>query len=368
MESNLLAAIACPDNLRLAFLKAFKGKSGNQQACRFRDNLWEELAAMRSELLSGALCVGDYHFFRIYDPKERMICAASFRERVLHHAIMNICEPFFERYAIHDSYACRTGKGLHRAIDRAQQFCRKYPWYLKLDIRHYFDSIHHETLLKLVAKRLKDRTVLALFEKILASYKTGPGRGLPIGNLVSQHCANLYLGLLDHAVKEERKVPGYLRYMDDFVLFGSDREYLKQQLNWVEEFLATRLKLDLKDNRQLNRCSLGVPFLGFRIFPHTIRLAPRSRARFARKLRQYEQEAENGRLDEAGLARRVTALVSFTQAADAAGFRRMIIQRQRVRSTGARTASIAAEAGTTMPTTHGLPTATTTAQATVTTT
>lgn len=325
---DLLAAIACPDNLRAAFLQAARGKSATPPVREFRAGLAVNIAALREELLSGAVRVGDYHFFRIHDPKERRICAASFRERVLHHAVMRVCEPCFERYAVHHSYACRRGKGLHRALERAQSLARRHPWYLKLDIHHYFDSIHHQTLLALLAHRLPDPKTLELFARIIGSYHTEPGCGLPIGNLISQHCANLYLGLLDHALLEERRVAGYLRYMDDFLVFAPERESLRAELRWIEEFLARRLRLILHPRQQVNRCALGIPFLGFRVFPDVIRLTPRSRACFARKLRQYEQEADQGRLSEAALVRRVTALVACTQAAEAAGFRRAIFRGQ----------------------------------------
>jgi hypothetical protein len=335
---GLYQAIAEPDNLRLAFRKALRGKSGRQEVLDYRRNLDQNLADLRTDLLTGDIKVSDYHFFTIYDPKERTICAAPFRERVLHHAVVNLCEPVFERYSIDDSYACRPEKGLHRALKRAQQFTREYPWYLKMDIRKYFDSIHHETLLRLLARRFRDNRLMRLFEQVVRGYQTLPDRGLPIGNLLSQHFANFYLGLLDHYLKEECRVSAYLRYMDDFLIFGASREILKSELWKTETFLCERLCLSLKDATQLNRAEFGVPFLGFRIYPHVIRLSPRSRRRFAQKVMYYENEEASGGLSEAQLARRVSALVSFTKAADAAGFRRLFIQRRRVSSEGAPTA------------------------------
>ena len=143
---NLYDGIGEPENLRLAFLNAIRGKCGKQDVIEYTARLDENLRLLRDRLLARRVDVGHYHFFTVHDPKERVICAASFPERVLHHAIMNVCEPVLERYAIHDSYACRTGKGMHAAVLRAQAFTRQFPWYLKLDVRKYFDSIHHETL------------------------------------------------------------------------------------------------------------------------------------------------------------------------------------------------------------------------------
>ena len=219
---GLYLKIPEPDNLRLAFNKAVKGKSDRQEVIRFRHDLDENLAALRRELQSGEISLGPDRFFTILDPKERIICAAPFHDRVLHHAVMNICEPVFERYSIFDSYACRPAKGLHKAITRAQEFSRQYQWYLKLDIRSYFGSIDHKILNRLLARRFAERRLRDLFGHVIASYRTEPDSGIPIGNLLSQYFANFYLSHLDHWLKEERHVPGYLRYMDDFLLFGAD--------------------------------------------------------------------------------------------------------------------------------------------------
>jgi hypothetical protein len=134
---------------------------------------------------------------------------------VLHHALMNVCEPVLERAAIFDSFACRKGKGRLAAIERAQVYAGRHGWFLKMDVRKYFDSVPHRTLEGLLARKFKDPAVLALFGAILASYETTPGRGLPIGNLTSQHFANFYLGRLDRFVKEVLQCLAYVRYSGD---------------------------------------------------------------------------------------------------------------------------------------------------------
>lgn len=208
---NLYLKIAEPQNLRLAFVKAAKGKQARTEVVEYRERLEENLALLRNQLLEGRVELGCYRFFYVHDPKKRLICAASFAERVLHHAVMNLCEPVFEAYSIDDSFACRRGKGQQRAINRAQQFARRYPWYLKLDIARYFDSIDHDVVEGLLQRRFKDNSLLQLFSQILNSYAATPGKGLPIGNLISQHLANNYLGFFDHWVKQERRVKGYVR-------------------------------------------------------------------------------------------------------------------------------------------------------------
>ncbi len=299
---------------------------------RFSSNFETNIQDLRRSIIDETVAVGDYRFFRVYDPKERRICAAAFPERVLHHAVMNLCEPVLDRYAIFDSYACRRGKGLHKALARAGRFARKADWYLKLDIRKYFDSIDHAVAMALLERRFKDRRLLALLRRILDSYHTAPGRGVPIGNLISQHLANFYLGPFDRWIKETRRIGGYLRYMDDFILFGDSRAALKEELSAVRDFLSMALKLELKENIQLNRCAGGMPFLGFRIFGNRVRLSPRSRRRFVRKFRAFERAFLLGLWDEPRLVRHMTPLVAFTQAADAAGFRRRIIERYGVSS------------------------------------
>lgn len=249
------------ENLKLAFWKASKGKRDCGEVIAFSNRLEDNLLKMRGQLLSHQPDLGHYHFFTIREPKERLICASSFHERILHHAIINICEPVLERFAIFDSYACRKEKGNRRAIARCQEFARLHPWYLKLDIRQYFGSINHAMAASILSRLFKDSRLLGLFDQILASYNSGVrGVGLPIGNLVSQYLANLYLGTMDHWLKEERRVGGYLRYMDDFVLFATTRNLLSIELREIGTFLGDKLKLRLKDKIQLNRTNLGVPF------------------------------------------------------------------------------------------------------------
>jgi RNA-directed DNA polymerase len=365
---DLYGPIAEPENLRQAFLKAIRGKRGKAEVIVYTANLDRNLRLLRDQLLAGEVDVGHYHFFTVHEPKERLICAASFPERVLHHAIMNVCEPVLERYAIHDSYACRAGKGMHAAVLRAREFTRRYPWYLKLDIRKYFDSIPHAPLLRLLERRIKDKAVLRLITVIVGTHDAAgmdgaeavppggespdgaeavppasgwvegrppcrpivtTGRGLPIGNLLSQHLANLYLGHFDHWVKETLQVRGYVRYMDDVVLWANEPSELKAHLRTLRAFLESELKLELKNNIQLNRCVRGLPFLGYRVFANRLTLGPKARRRFARRLRGYEQAYRQGHWSEADLQRHVEALLAYVSFADTLHLRRGILVRMK---------------------------------------
>lgn len=240
---------------------------------------------------------------------------------------MNVCEPVLDRYTIFDSYACRKGKGTHRAVLRAQSFAKRRCWFLKLDIRKYFDSIDHKILQGLLSRRFKDRVVLELLGQILNTYQTKDGKGLPIGNLVSQHLANFYLSFFDHWIKEERRIRYYLRYMDDFLLLGNDKQDLKDELQHIHTFLKEKLALSLKPAIQLNRCIKGIPFLGYRVFPGKLLLSGRSKRRFVNKFRLYEGKWQNKRWTIETLTRHMEPLIEFTRMADAKGFRKNVIER-----------------------------------------
>ena len=319
--------IAAPDNLRLAFWKAAKGKRAKADCRAFREGLDRNLDELRADLLAEQVRVGDYRYFTIHDPKERTICAASFRERVLHHALMNVCEPVLESAAIYDSYACRKGKGRLAAIERAREFTQSHRWFLKLDVRKYFDSVDHSILSQSLARKYKDGALLRLLGSIICSYETAPGRGLPIGNLTSQHFANFYLAALDRFVKEDLHRAAYVRYMDDSVVWGSSAAELSEIRERVRAFLARELKLELKGNAVVNRTSCGMDFLGYRLFPHTVRLARRSKVRFARKFRQYERAYVRGQWTELHLQQRMQALLAFVMPADTLAYRQHVLER-----------------------------------------
>ena len=293
----------------------------------FRQDLTANLERMDDQFRQRKYNLGDYHFFVIRDPKLRTICAASFPERVFHHAVMNVCEDVFEKYHIFDSYACRKGKGNLRAVTRARRFAGQNAWYLKLDIAKFFDSIDHKIALRLLGRLFGDLDLLNLFEEILASYHTLAGRGVPIGNLFSQHLANFYLAGFDHWLKEERHIKPYLRYMDDCLLFAGEKDFLLRELAEIKIFLKDELNLELKSNIQLNRTAAGVPFLGYRIYPGHVRLSAMSQKRFSRKYRAYEQNYCQGQWSAGELAEHLRALCAFTQNSDSLGFRRFFIER-----------------------------------------
>lgn len=322
---NLIERIAEADNLRLAFWKASKGKRGKAEVLSFRGDLDVNLRRLGDELLSGSVAWGPYHKFRVRDPKDRMIYAPPFRDQVAQHAIMNVCGPQFERFQIDDSYASRKGKGLDRAILRARRFARRGDWYLKLDVRKYFDSVDHNVLKGLLRRAFKDAVVLELLDAVIDSYATTPERGLPLGNLTSQFFANHYLGVFDHFVKETLACRRYVRYMDDCVIWSGSRSALRGMQTRAASFLKARLGLDLKPGC-LNACTLGMTFLGYRVFPGHVRLSRRSRDRFRRRLREYHANYQSGRWSEEETARHVEPLLAFVRRGESKAFRERVLQ------------------------------------------
>jgi RNA-directed DNA polymerase len=316
------------ENLRLAFARALRGKRSRPKAREYGHHLDRNLEQMAAQLRVGTFPVGRFRQFVIHDPKERIITAPCFAERVLHHALMNVCEPLFERWLIADTYACRAGKGRIAALQRAQRFARHFPFFLKLDIRKYFDSVPHEPLLERLARRLEDRRLLDLLERIVRSFRGSVGRGLPIGSLTSQHLANFYLGWFDRFAKEVLRVKGYVRYMDDMALWAGTKATLKEALSAGEACLREELRLELKPTPYLNRTEHGLDYLGCRIFKHHTTLNRRSRQRFRRQLARLEQDFVAERIGAHELQQRATALVAFTRTPGLSAwrFRRGVLQ------------------------------------------
>jgi len=188
-------------NFLVAFHRASRGKQFRVEVRQFQSDFPGWIVEIPKRLASGGFSFGRFKQFIIRDPKERIITAPCFEERVVHHAIMNVCEPALDRWLIDDTFACRVGRGREAAIGRAMQFCRTLPWCLKLDIRKYFDSINHDRLLELLTRRFKELRLRGLFEQIVRSFRGTQRIGLPIGSLTSQHFANFYLGWFDRHVK-----------------------------------------------------------------------------------------------------------------------------------------------------------------------
>ena len=308
--SNAFDELASIENLEKAFWLAKRKKQNRKDVRAYQQNLMQNLILTRSQLLDGTIQLGHYHKFFVYEPKKSEICSVPFRERIVHQAIINVCGERFEKYQIDHSYACRKGKGSHKAIALAQKYSRQFKCYLKLDIHKYFDSVDHIALIRILERLIKDRRLLELLWKVIDS--TGSDKGIPIGNLTSQFFGNIYLSTLDHYIKENLHSKGYVRYMDDFLVFGQSREELKEKLKLIKLFLEEYLKLELNEP-QLNYCYLGIPFLGYRVFPTKIKLTQKAKRRFKNKMKIARCQLDNGIISQSEYARTAETLLAFVK-------------------------------------------------------
>ncbi len=329
---NLFEAIRDRNNLLSAVWRAAKGKRRRPEIREYLGHLNDRLAELSAGLHDGTFPLGRFQQFLIRDPKERIITAPYFAERVLHHAVMSVCEPHFERWLIPDTFACRVGKGRPAALARAGLLARSQKWFLSMDVRSYFDSIAHDGLQEALARRFKDGRLLNLFGRIIGAYRGSQGHGLPIGSLCSQHFANFYLDRFDRFVKETLRCQGYVRYMDDMVIWGDGYARLAEVRHRCKAFLADQLSLTLKPTAFINRTAHGMDFLGVRLFPTHRILNRRSRLRYRRKLRQLEADYDSERISERQLQQRGTALTAFARGAGVSSwkFRRRLLSRLRV--------------------------------------
>ena len=321
---NLFERITETDNLFEAWIKAKRGKIHKADVLAFENELDLNINKLQSQLQSGFVEIGNYHYFTITDPKKRIICAASFPERVLHHAIMNICNPVFEKHLIYDTYATRKNKGTYAALDRAKVFVKKYKYYIKLDVRKYFDNIDHNILKTQLKKLFKDRRLLLLFSEIIGSYSVTENKGVPIGNLTSQYFANHYLSEADHFAKETMNIKSYIRYMDDIIFFGNIKEEIKMKYKEFLKYLGNNLGLLLKP-LILDKTKNGVPFLGYKVFPYFVKLNRRSKKRFGLKYKEYTKNLDKGKWTEYEYRQHILPLLAFTEYADTLRFRKKLI-------------------------------------------
>ena len=303
---QLWERVTSPENLAAALGRVMKGRGAKRDVAAFAARAGDELAALRGELLSGAWRPGPYGQFRVTDPKPRTISCAPVRDRVAHHALCGVIAPLLERGFTEDCYACRVGKGTHRAAARARELVRRHGWTCKLDIRRYFDSVPHDRLLELLLPIFREVEIRRLIEMIVRHPVPGlpDGCGLPIGNLTSQWFANFYLSGLDHYAKEGLGAPGYIRYMDDIVLFADGKAEIWRLHDGVCGWVGRERGLEVKGERTVVApVSEGLAFLGLRIFPGGWRFQRSRLLRTRRKFRMRERQCLAGEIDDAQLAR-----------------------------------------------------------------
>jgi RNA-directed DNA polymerase len=333
-------SIAVPVSLaacHAAWRRARRGKRPSSNQLAFEAHWLDRLLDLKTAMREGSWQPRRTVSFIVSHPKTREIHAPDFADRVVHHLLVQQLEKIYEPVFIHDSYANRTGKGSHAAVDRLEHFVRQHNgtgWYLQLDIHNFFNTIHRPTLYAMLCKRLAQTTnaplaqrmadghalaLRSLCNKLLANKATEqvrdadaaarlpahkrlanaqPGCGLPVGNLTSQFFANVYLNALDHFVKHTLKCKHYVRYVDDFVLLAKSPDELRDWQSQIEHFLAQTLRLTLKDAVLMQPLCQGIDFLGYRVFVGHRRVRPRvvqhCKAKLAAWAVQHVKQSESG--------------------------------------------------------------------------
>jgi len=317
MENDLFSF----SNIHRCYLKCRRNKRNTVNALHFEINLEENLCRLERELETKSYQPARSVCFVVKKPKLREIFAADFRDRIVHHILVEYLEKIFEPKFIFDSYACRTGKGTHKGVERLQKFARqvtandtKRAFYLQMDIKSYFVSIDKVILLKLIRRVTVNPDVLWLAELIINNncakkfvIKGNPGllrllpphktlfnapenRGLPIGNLTSQFFANVYLNEMDQFIKRDLKARHYIRYVDDFILLSENREQLGVWRGKIAEFVREKLKLEIHPEKQcIAPVSNGMDFLGYIVRPGNLLARKRVVRNFKNKMREIEK-------------------------------------------------------------------------------
>jgi RNA-directed DNA polymerase len=285
-------------NLCRAAKRAARGKRHVAAAARFLQRLEPEVLSLEQELRTDSWRASPPTTFVISDPKVREISAAPFRDRVVHHALIDPLEQRFDAALCDQTFACRRDLGTHRALNSAQELVRRHSHFLKLDIAKCFMSIQHVVVLDTLAPFRLSTETMRLVVRILAGAGKRLGCGLPIGNLTSQWFANLVLGRIDQFVQGELGIPGYVRYMDDFVLLADSKRKLRSAHESLFSFVRTELRLELKASATiLAPVSQGLPFLGWRLYRSMRRLRPENLRRTRKRLKHRRWELQSGRID-----------------------------------------------------------------------
>lgn len=320
---GLYAEIYSYENLYQAYLEARKGKRFRPEVLGFTNNLEANLIEIQNELIWRTYQIGPYREFYVHEPKLRLIMALPFRDRVVQWAIYRVLNPRLDKRYISDSYACRPGYGVHRAVKRLQYWMRymsrrhQRVYVLKMDVSKYFYRIDHDILMDIFARLIDDDDLLWLLDMIYrnedplfglpqgvsdySSCNRTAGCGMPVGNLTSQMAANLYLNEVDQFIKHDLRVRRYMRYMDDMAILHHDKQYLWEIKREVEGFLANRLHLDLNSKTTVRSVSQGVEWLGYRVWPTHIKLRKSTAQKMRKRLRYLQNACSRGEATPADL-------------------------------------------------------------------
>lgn len=289
--SDLWQPFISEENFNLAYLSAKKGKSRQKQVQTFELNPAARLSELRQSIINGTYHTSRYRKMIIFEPKKRIIYILPFEDRIEQHAIVNVLKPYYERYFITDSYACVEGRGQQAAVQRCMQALRRNTFCFEGDIHHFYPSIWHDKLFEQYKAKISDTKFLSVLEDNIYSFPDK--RNVPIGNLTSIWHGNFHLTQLDLFVKHELKIRDYLRYCDNFWLFGDDKKYLHECRKRIEEFLSEKMGLEYSKANVFN-VKQGIDCLGYRLFDNYILIRKRTAKRMQKKVALLGERYEAG--------------------------------------------------------------------------
>lgn len=319
---NLWHKVISYENLYSAYLKARQGRGNLESVKRFEQDIEGNLKRLQQSLINKTFTTSNYNTRTIYEPKQRIIYILPFYpDRILQHALMNIIAPIFHARFISDTYACIPDRGLHAGLIKANSYVQKNKYCLKMDIKKFYPSIHHETLYRIIERKIKDKDVLWLVANIINSFQGD--RNCPIGNLTSQWFGNIYLTQLDYFCKQNLRAKNYIRYCDDFLIFSNSKEELNKNAQLIQEYLGNVLKL------RMSKCDLfpvtrGVDFLGYRYFKGYILLRKRTARGIIRRLKKLYSEYDKGHIDAEKMLSHLSSVEGYISWANSYNFRRKI--------------------------------------------
>lgn len=298
------------NNLYHAYLVSRRNKRTTREVIEFEMNAGANLCQMQEELKSGHYHISGYYHFTIHDPKVREIYALHYRDRIVQHSLCdNILAPYFENHLIYDNAACRKNKGTLFAMNRLNSFLhdhyRKHGtegYFLKCDVRKFFDSIDHALLKAKLEAIVDDSSTKRMLFDIIDSYEVTANRGIPMGNQTSQWFALYFLDPLDRLVKERLRIRYYTRYMDDCVLISHSKEVLNNALAEMRQ-LMVELHLEFNTKTQIFPINQGVEYLGWRFYltesgAVVRKLKKHSKIRWQHRLRKLKNELDKGKIDK----------------------------------------------------------------------
>ena len=266
--NNLYENIYKTENIKACYYEVMRNTKNKRQVYKLQNNAENVIRTIYEELKNERYVVGKYNVFIIYEPKQRTIVSQGMKDKIVNHLIAReILYPAILPCLVPFNVASRPGMGTKKALEYLERYRRQFAaknekyFMLKCDISRFFLSIDHKILKKKVRRRIKDPRALKIIFNVIDSYSTGIG----IGSMTSQVLAIFYLNDLDHFIKEELKIKGYIRYQDDFLLFSESKEYLKVCLEKIKKFLEKE-KLTLNGKTRIYSCNENICFLGRNLY------------------------------------------------------------------------------------------------------